>query len=82
MANPFEKLAPEGFSKIAQNDDRNGDVLAVVYLNKRSSEFFVQLQTVTKEFITLGPLPPTAFRNLCTVLASVQDMEGRYHFIE
>ena len=82
MANPFDNLAPTGFSKIAQNDDRNGDVLAVIYLNKRSSEFFIQILTLKKDFITLGPLSASAFKNLCDILASVQDMEGKYHFID
>jgi hypothetical protein len=82
MANPFESLAPEGFHKIAQNDDRNGDVLSVVYLNNRAGKFFVQIMDVNKEQIALGPFPAFTFYNLCQILGDVKDMERKYHFID
>ena len=78
MANPFEKLAPEGFSKIAQNDNMNGEVLAVVYYNRSKSEFFVQVMGATNEFITLGPMKAHIFRNLSQIMADVKEMEGKY----
>lgn len=78
MANPFEKLAPEDFNKIAQNDNMNGEVLAVVYHNKTKGEFFVQIQGATNEFITLGPMKAHIFANLTQIMTSVNDMDGKY----
>ena len=82
MANPFEKLAPEGFHKIAQNDNMNGEVLAVVYVNKAKSEFFVQVIGANNEFITLGPMKAHIFNNLSQIMTDVKEMEGKYHFLE
>lgn len=82
MANPFEKLAPEGFQKIAQNDNMNGEVLAVVYHNKTHNEFFVQVMGTNKEFITLGPMKAHIFDNLMQIMTDVKDMERRYHYLE
>lgn len=82
MANPFEKLAPEGFQKIAQNDNMNGEVLAVVYFNKAKSEFFVQIMGANNEFITLGPMKLHVFENLAQIMTDVKEMERRYHFLE
>ena len=78
MANPFEKLAPEGFSKIAQNDTMNGEVLAVVYHSKTKGEFFVQVMGATNEFITLGPMKAHIFNNLSQIMTDVKEMEGKY----
>jgi len=82
MANPFEKLAPEGFQKIAQNDNMNGEVLAVVYFNRGKSEFFVQVMGANNEFITLGPMKAHIFNNLSQIMTDVKEMEGKYHFLE
>lgn len=82
MANPFEKLAPEGFQKIAQNDNMSGEVLAVVYYNKSKSEFFVQVMGADNEFITLGPMKAHIFENLAQIMTDVKEMERRYHFLE
>ena len=82
MANPFEKLAPEGFQKIAQNDNMNGEVLAVVYFNRTKREFFVQIMGANNEFITLGPMKAHIFNNLSQIMVDVKEMEGKYHFLE
>lgn len=82
MANTFEKLAPEGFSKIAQNDNMSGEVLAVVYYNKSKAEFFIQVMGANNEFITLGPMKAHIFHNLAQILADVKDMDGKYYPLE
>jgi len=82
MANPFEKLAPEGFQKIAQNDNMNGEVLAIVFFNRGKGEFFVQVMGANNEFITLGPMKTHIFNNLSQIMTDVKDMEGKYHTLE
>lgn len=82
MANPFEKLAPEGFQKIAQNDNMNGEVLAVVFHSKTKNEFFIQVMGADSEFITLGPMKAHVFDNLAQIMTDVKEMERRFHYLE
>lgn len=78
----FKNLAPPGFRKIAQNDDRNGDILTVVSYNNMTLEFFIQTLTVNDEYITLGPLPRHTFYNVCAILADVEGMDKKYYFLD
>ena len=82
MANPFEKLAPESFRKIAQNDNMQGDVLAAVYRDNLKNEFFVQVMGVNEEYITLGPMPGHIFQRLAQIMGDVKEMEGKYFPLE
>lgn len=82
MANPFERLAPEGFHKVAQNDNMSGEVLAVVYYNKTEGEFFVQVVNADKAFTTLGPMKAHVFENLTQILSDVRDMDRKYSYLD
>ena len=82
MANPFDKLAPADFSKIAQNDNMNGEVLSVVYYNKPKGEFFIQVLADNKEFVTLGPMKAHTFNSLTQIMSDVKDMEHKFHVLD
>ena len=77
-----ERLAPENFRKIAQNDSATGVPVAAVYHDPIRKEFFITAQCVLPngEFgnQAFGPIPMHTFNNLMHILDSVKEMDGRY----
>lgn len=86
MDNEFNRLVPEEYRKIAQNDSAAGVPVAVVYFAKSLNCYYLQAQKVMPDgsysTITLGPLPAHVFESLAHIMADVHGMERRYMFLD
>jgi hypothetical protein len=79
----FERLAPEGYRKIAENTNQRGDSLAAVYHKQANNTFFIQTQNEKGDgFIGLGPMAAHVFDNLMQIMVDVKDMDKRYMPLE
>ena len=86
MDNPFERLVPEDFRKVAQNDSVMGNPIAIVYYSKRLDQYYIQAQKVEADgsfsSMTFGPLPSHVFKSLSHIMVDVHGMDGKYYYLD
>ena len=86
MENEFNRLVPEAYHKIAQNDSATGVPVAVVYYAKTLNLYYVQAQKQLPDgsfsTMTFGPLPAHVFESLAHIMADVHGMDRRYYYLD
>lgn len=84
--NPFKRLIPDDYRKIAQNDSAVGELIAAVYFNATRNMYYIeamrQLPNGQYEPVTFGPLPAHVFENLSHIMIDVKEMNRKYIYLE
>ena len=84
--NPFKRLVPEDYRKIAQEDTATGDLIAAVYFNPTRNMYYIEAVRMLPggafEPITFGPLPAHVFENLSRIMVDVHEMNRKYMYLE
>ena len=84
--NPFKRIVPDDYRKIAQDDTATGELIAAVYFNATRNMYYVEAMRQNPnggfEPVTFGPLPAHVFEALAHIFEDVKEMNRKYLFLE